>query len=1044
VWQGEEFPYRRSIPDISRRDMIKMVAGSVTLAGLASGCRFLPEKKIVPFVVQPEDTVTGKPRYFASAFSLSGYATGILVTSHEGRPTKIEGNPQHPFSQGSVNHFALAETMNLYDPDRIKNPQFKGDPATWDEFLSALRRVKTDSPAGSIAVLTETVGSPSLGGILARLEQEEGVRWFQYEPINRDNHREGAIQAFGRDVEVVHEYSRARVVLSLDADIFGMGPESVRAGREIMANRRVEERNSMNRLYAVECFPTTFGATADHRIPLKATEILSFALELAKRVGVPGASPSGPLQGVEEKWIAGLAKDLMANRGASVVVAGDHQPAPVHALVHAINGALGNNGATIRLINPVHPKPVNQTADLKALAEGLQRGSITALVILGGNPVYTAPADLKFGELVAKTPFSAHLSLHEDETSHAVQWSLPASHFLEAWGDEVAKDGTVSVVQPLIEPIYDSRSSLEVADSLLGRSRPGLQIVTDYWKANQAQLTTLARAKNVSIPAPAATAPAAAGAPVLVESNFERAWRLALAEGSISVPNRAGSLPLQPVANLAAAIRPQAQGTGLEMVFLPDPTIYDGRYANNMWLQEMPKPITNFTWDNCFYLSTATAAALNLERKVVLGTPELEVSAMGLGRPMALGKVNGAELRAATASQVGQADDTVVLHFGYGRTKGGSWVREADVVMGGGFNAYVLRTSANPTLVVGAELTRTGEFYSMANVQFHNALESDYYDSDRNVIRENSLTAFLSGEALFKPKEHHLPWKDAEKHKDGGAAKEGEEGHSEEKHAHDPVTMYDKSAFKDYEKFNQWAMTVDLNLCTGCGACVIACQSENNIPAVGKREVQRGREMHWIRIDRYYMGNGDTLDSKNPPIRFQPMACVHCENAPCEPVCPVAATVHSHEGLNQMVYNRCVGTRYCSNNCPYKVRKFNFLHYTMKNDQIPVLQMLNNPSVSVRSRGVMEKCTYCVHRINQVRIEAKKEERDIRDGEVVTACQAACPSQAIIFGDMRKPENAVSKSRASRRNYILLEEANTVPRTTFLMRINNPNPEIEG
>jgi Fe-S-cluster-containing dehydrogenase component len=760
---------------------------------------------------------------------------------------------------------------------------------------------------------------------------------------------------------------------------------------------------------------------------------------------------------MEEKWLAGLVKDLPANQGKAVVAVGAHLPPMVHALVHLINETLGSHGTTIRLTNPAHSVPVNQGKQIADLADQMAKGQITSLIILGGNPAYTAPADLKFAELIKKASFSAHVATHMDETSKACHWTLPQSHFLEAWGDGVAKDGTVSVVQPLIEPIYDSRSHLEVVDALLGTSRTGREIVSGHWFAAQSLFKGMAEVK-ASAPATAApVTPAAPGAPAaapgssavptmapgpLVESDFERAWRIALSEG-VLIEGGKGSLPLRTAAGLGASLKlPQASGA--ELVLLPDPTIYDGRYANNMWLQEMPKPITNFTWDNCIYVNPAAAKAAGLERNKFLGidgTQDMEKAALGMGRPMAEVTLGSNKLKAASAIQYGQADDTIVVHLGYGRTQGGSWVREADITHGGGFNGYLLVTTDAPHGGSGAALARSEGFYGMANVQFHNTLEAKYYDKDRNIIREAGLAAWVSGEPLFKHKEHHVPGvtpdHGEEKHEDGHA----EKGHAPK---HEPLTMWDKSAFKDYEKFNQWAMTIDLNLCTGCGACVMACQSENNVPSVGKREVQKGREMHWIRIDRYYMGTGDSIDEQNPPIRFMPMACVHCENAPCEPVCPVAATVHSHEGLNQMVYNRCVGTRYCSNNCPYKVRKFNFLHYTLRNDEIPVLQLLNNPDVTVRSRGVMEKCTYCVHRINRVRVNAKKDGREIADGEVVTACQAACPSQAIIFGDMRRPENAVSKSRASRRNYLLLEEANTIPRTTFLMRINNPNPEIEG
>jgi molybdopterin-containing oxidoreductase family iron-sulfur binding subunit len=1031
-WVGDEFPHRRSIPDISRRDILKLVGGSIALAGLASGCRFLPEKKIVPFVVQPEDAVTGIARHFASSFSLSGYAQGILVESHEGRPTKIEGSPLHWASLGSVSAFGLAEVFNLYDPDRTKSPSYKGDPSNWEDFLIEIRKVLAESGEG-LVVMTETVGSPTLASSIQKLVTEMKGAWIQYEPVNRDNRREGAIRAFGQDVEAVYHFDKAKVIVSLDSDFMQFGPAPVRYARDLMSGRRVEESEEMNRIYALECFPTLTGAVADHRVPVKATQIAALAAWIAAQVGVAGASGSLP-SAVDPKIANALVEDLKAAGGDAIVIAGDHQSAEVHALVHLINQQLGSNGKTIRLTNPVHPVPVNQMAEIKKAADLLERGAAKTLVILGGNPVFTAPVDLKLGELIEKAPFSAYLGSHINETAKLCHWILPESHLLEAWGDAVAVDGTISIVQPLIEPIYDSKSALELVDALRNKSRTGLDVLKAEWSSKQTSLTGYGTAKA---PIPASGEP-------LVESNFDRAWRFALSEG-ILVKGQEIHLPMTPVANAAAALSAAPAPTDMELVFLPDPTLYDGRYANNPWLQELPKPITNFTWDNCYFVGAETALKLNLERKEVLGTKEIEQSRLGLGRPMAVGTTPAGSLKAATATQMGQAEGVVVIHFGGGRTEGGEFVRAADIKKGGGFNAFALRSSTAPWIQPGVKLERSPDYYPLANVQFHNALETQVFDSDRHVIQEASLASFIAGGALAHHKEFHVkgaPHHD-EGHSEGGSAHdaEGGDGHASAKKQPLP-DMYDPKEFDFSKEHYQWAMTIDLNLCTGCGACVMACQSENNIPTVGKEQVQKGREMHWIRIDRYYMGQDGKLNESNPPIRFQPVTCMHCENAPCEPVCPVAATVHSHEGLNQMVYNRCVGTRYCSNNCPYKVRRYNFLHYTLKNDQIPVLQMVNNPDVTVRGRGVMEKCTYCVQRINKARISAKKSDREIEDGEVVTACQSACPTKAIVFGDMRRPENAVAKTRESRRNYLLLEEANTKPRTTYLMRVNNPHPSL--
>ncbi len=1030
-WVGDEFPHRRSIPDISRRDLLKLVGGTVALAGLASGCRFLPEKKIVPFVVQPEDAMTGVPRLFASSFSLSGYAQGILVESHEGRPTKIEGSPLHWASLGSVSSFGLAETFNLYDPDRVKSPSYKGDPSNWEDFLIEIRKVLGESSDG-LVVITETVGSPTLASSLQKLLADSGGTWIQYEPVNRDNRREGAIRAFGQDVETIYHFDKAKVIVSLDSDFMQFGPAPVRYARDLMSGRRVEDSTEMNRIYALECFPTLTGAAADHRVPVKATQIAAAAAWIAAQVGVAGATGSMP-SALDPKIAAALIEDLKAAGGDSIVIAGDHQSPEVHALVHLINQQLGNSGRTVRLTSPVHPVPVNQLAEIKKAADLLERGTAKALVIMGGNPAFTAPSDLKLGDLIEKAAFSVYLGSHENETAHLCHWVLPESHFLESWGDAVAVDGTISIVQPLIEPIYDSKSALELVDSLRSKSRPGLEVLRAEWSAKQTALSGFGASK----------APVPADGEPLIESSFDRAWRLALSEG-ILVKGKADHLAMTPVANAAAALSAAPAPTEMELVFLPDPTIYDGRYANNPWLQELPKAITNFTWDNCFFFGAETAVKLNLERVEVIGTKEIQQPMLGLGRPMAVGTTPAGNLKAATATQLGQAEGVVVIHFGGGRTKGGEYVKGADAKKGGGFNAFALRSSTAPWIQPGVKIERAKDYYPLANVQFHNALETEVFDSSRNVIQEASLASYIAGGALAHHKEFHIKGAHHDEgHDAGGTAHDSEHGDGHAAPGKHPLPdMYDAKEFDFSKEHYQWAMTIDLNLCTGCGACVMACQAENNIPTVGKEQVQKGREMHWMRIDRYYMGESGKLNEANPPMRFQPVTCMHCENAPCEPVCPVAATVHSHEGINQMVYNRCVGTRYCSNNCPYKVRRYNFLHFTLRNDQIPVLQMVNNPDVTVRGRGVMEKCTYCVQRINKARITAKKADREISDGEVVTACQGACPTHAIVFGDMRKPENAVAKTRESRRNYLLLEEANTKPRTTYLMRVNNPHPSL--
>ncbi len=1059
-WVGDEFPHRRDLPTIDRRDFLKFVGGSVALAGLASGCRFLPERKIVPYVQQPEDMIPGKNQYFATANILSGYATGLLVASYEGRPIKIEGNPKHPASLGGISALHMAETMNLYDPDRLKTVQNGLTPSSWKQFLSGARESFAEGGRG-VVILTEIVSSPTLAAsIQTFLQKNPGATWRQWEPVNHDNVREGAMRAFGQDLSVTYDFSKAKIVLAIDADFMQYSNAPDRYQHELMDRRDVDKHGEdMSRIYAVEAYPTLTGAVADHRVPLRPSLMLAFAKALAGRLGVAGAESASLPSGIEERFLSALASDLQSNPGAAVVVPGEQHDPALHAICHAINEQLGAFGQTVKFTTPVLPKPVGCLEEIKALASDIAAGRVHSLIILGGNPVYNAPSDLKLGELIKeKVKFSAHLTLAPDETGEVCNWEMPMSHFLEAWGDATNFDGSHSIVQPLIEPMYDSKSALELMDNFNGGARNGHDIVREHWSGVQtvASPATTPSAPVITLNQPVnqtgihlpddsheiAPHPQPAPASVMLSAEEEK-WNVYLADGVFrtATPLLVAGLPPagSPViptitSGLVATVTAPTQAQGLDIMFLPDPTIYDGRNANNPWLQELPKPITNMTWDNAFYLSYETAVKLGLERKEVIGTKELEIPQLGLGRHVGAATLGGATVKAAVASNIGQADDTIVFHLGYGRRRAGQIGTARDQKEGGGFDAYQLRSTTAQGVASGASLEKTGEFYVMANVQFHNALETGEIDSGRHIIQEATLAAYLSGEPLVHV-EGHGGGHDEDSHGD----EHHDEGHAEKAPA---STMYDPTLHDHSETNYQWAMTIDLNLCNGCGACVMACQSENNIPVVGKHQVQKGREMHWIRIDRYYMGSGSSLDTKNAPIRFQPLACVQCENAPCEPVCPVAATVHSHEGINQMVYNRCVGTRYCSNNCPYKVRRFNFLHYTAKTQELPVLQMLQNPRVTVRTRGVMEKCTYCIQRINETRIDAKKDNRKIKDGEIVTACQQACPSGGIVFGDKRDPNSRVSKTRKDRRNYVLLESTNTVPRTTYLMKITNPNPEL--
>lgn len=977
----DEFPNRSSLMEIDRRSLLKFMGASFALAGL-SGCRsvFLPEDKLVPYVRQPEELVPGKPLYYASSFVLGGVATGILVEQHEGRPTKIEGNPQHPASLGAIDHFAQASVLSHYDPDRASTPTLYGDLGTWDGFYDAMAKALRASGDGTgVRIVTGPVSSPTLVGLLNRfLAKYPGARWVAHEPAGQRNAYEGTRLAFGRPLNPVYDFSKARVVVSLDGDFLNPAEfhGAMRYARDFMNGRRVQGKaagQTMNRLYAFESTPSLAGMVADHRWPVKAAAIRDLAQAL-----LDGSS-------VGDLPLAKVLADLRANLGGSVVVAGPHQPPAVHALVHQINASLGAIGRTVRYTAPLDATLNDRVQSLATLTQELNGGQVSAVLILGGNPVYTAPADLNFGAALTKAKLSVHHSLVQDETSAICHWHVPQTHDLEAWGDARAYDGTVSTIQPLIAPMFDGRSAIELVARLIGDARNGYDLVRAQWQ------TTL-------------------GA-----TNFEASWRKAVHDGV--VPGSA--LPAIAPVPLPLSLPPAPPSTGIEVVFRPDPSIYDGAFANNGWLQELPKPINKLTWDNAVIVSAKTAKAL---RDNIDDDARIKL------------EVNGRSVEGALFMQPGQPDDSVLVYLGYGRTAGGT-IASVKGDDGGGFNGYSLMSQAG-AIASGATLTALDGEFSLATTQGHQPIQSDRIVDDRDVIRETTLAEFLKGD-VGRPS-----------------------------FALDKKEIEESNLFPDdvYPvEGNQWGMTIDLNTCIGCNACVAACNAENNVPVVGKRQVARHREMHWIRIDRYWSG-----DSDNPQATWQPIMCVHCEKAPCEPVCPVAATVHSHEGLNQMVYNRCVGTRYCSNNCPYKVRRFNYLNYSDNQPQfseasrtivfgkeipgpinspkakgIELLRMVSNPDVTVRGRGIMEKCTYCVQRINDARIEAKKAGREIKDGDIVTACQQACPTQTIVFGNVADKESAVSRLRNDPRAYLLLEELQTRPRTSHLAKLRNPNPEIE-
>ncbi|HEX4797586.1 MAG TPA: TAT-variant-translocated molybdopterin oxidoreductase [Humisphaera sp.] len=1082
----DEFvPSQLDDPDaVSRRGFMKVIGASAALAGFgaASGCKRKADETIVPYVSQPQGVVPGKPLYFATAMTLGGYAQGIVAQSREGRPVKLEGNPDHPASLGASDVFMQAALLGLYDPDRSQAVTYGGNISGWDSFIGAIRpRLETKQKNGSgLAILTETITSPTLIDQIARMKKQyPGARWFGHDPIDRENVRAGLRQATHKEILPRYDFSKARVIVSLDSNFLQDEPGHVRYGRDFIDGRRIRAGTTeMNRLYVIESTHTITGSMADHRWAVRPSEIAEIARSLADILRASGAlSPSsgtpgegrgggstqpasiaqtaptltlprstgGGANAQARDWLRAIAKDLLALRGKSLVVAGAHQPPEVHAIVHSINEALGNIGATVIYGAPIESQPDGLLPDLVA---EMDRGAVDLLVILGGNPAYTAPADLNFAQRLENFSIqgnadgswrnlTVHSSLYEDETSFRCQWHLPQAHFLEEWSDVAAYDGTVSIVQPLIEPLYGGRSAIEVMHVLLetwlGR---GYDIVRGFWREK-------------------------------IGENFEAAWTRGVARGVLDVP---GASPTSPSSHTPGESRgggstqpaltaqtaptlalPRGTGGGnkagasesgseFELIFRPDPNIWDGCFANNGWLQELAKPLTKLTWDNAALLSATSAAQLDVHNGEML---RITTSAGTLDVPALI--------------LPGQPDQTITLHLGYGR------VRAGNVGNNVGFNAYTIRENARPWITT-AKVARTGEKYPLVTTHAHQTIAqrglpgpvpleagvvahpNDENLDNRRLVRVGTLSQFVEDPMFAKKLD------ESQRHS---------------------LTLY--PGYENVYKQNlAWGMSIDTHSCIGCNACVIACQAENNIPVVGKDQVSRGREMHWIRIDTYFEGTPEA-----PSGTFhQPIPCMQCENAPCELVCPVGATVHDTEGINDMVYNRCVGTRYCSNNCPYKVRRFNFLSYNDYNTE--TLKLARNPEVTVRSRGVMEKCTYCIQRITATRIEMEKLQVELEEqarhaepaeaeefrrksaklrqqllDKLQTACQQSCPTEAIVFGNLNsavdpiheiEPDHMskVKSLKAHPLDYGLLEELTTRPRTTYLARITNPNPEVHA
>jgi len=933
---------------VTRRSFLKLMGASMALSTLA-GCQFAikqPQEVIVPYVRQPEEVIPGRSLYYATAMTVQGYGIGLLAESHEGRPTKVEGNPDHAASLGSSDAWIQASILTMYDPDRSQAVLKAGAPSTWADASAALAAAAASAGAG-IRILSEPNASPTLAAAINKLTSTyPGAKWVQYDPISTDNAADGAATAFGAATNVVYAFNKADVVVALDSDFTHSGPTAIRYSRDFAEKRRITTaKPTMSRLYVAEPTPSHTGTMADHRLAVRSMDVAALTDAIAAGVGVAGITAPA-LDDKSAAWVKAAVADLKANAGKSIVITGETQSAAQHALALAINNTLQNFGKTVSFTAPVNAASTG-VSGLKDLVAEINAGAVTLLLISDANILYNAPGDIDVKAALAKVATVVHHGLYADETSVDAAWHINGAHYLESWGDSRAFDGTAAIQQPLIAPLYEGKTLLEVVSTLSGDTiSSGHDLVKTYWKS-------------------------AVGTDGYA---FDKEWQITLHDGTVK--NTAAAAASASISGSVMATTTPAS-EGLEIVFRADSSLRDGSAANNGWLQEVPKPITKLVWDNTAQVSPATAKTIGVAAGDVVDLT-----------------FQGRSVKAPVWIVPGQADNTVVVHLGFGRTKAGK------IGDGVGFNAYTLRGSDSLWHGKGLEVKKTAETYKLATTQEHTSMEG----RDEDIYPTKTLADFLHPE-------HH-------------------EGHKK----HEVISLFPEF---DYSKGYQWGMQIDLNACNGCNACVVACQAENNIPIVGKEQVLVGREMHWIRIDTYFSG-----DTESPSIYQIPVACMHCEHAPCEIVCPVAATVHDDEGLNVMVYNRCVGTKYCSNNCPYKVRRFNFFQYV--DEETPSLKLQRNPDVTVRVRGVMEKCTYCVQRINEARIDADREDRQIADGQVVSACQQACPSQAIVFGNINDAASRVSQLKALESKFTMLDPLNTKPRTSYMIKLTNPNPEFSG
>jgi Fe-S-cluster-containing dehydrogenase component/anaerobic selenocysteine-containing dehydrogenase len=948
--------YRRRVEgdELSRRSFVKLLGASLALAGL-EGCTRLPGEEILPYVDQPELT-PGIPVHYATAMVVDGYATGVIVESHEGRPTKIEGNPDHPASLGAAGLFEQASVLQLYDPHRAKRMRRRRAASSWSEFARAFApatlRQRVGARGERLRLLIQPTSSPLEAELLRRLAQlYPAAEIHVYAPLVPQPGAE-PFRAGGRALVPQHDMLAADVIVAIDADFLASGPFHLRYARQFAERRRPEVApGGMNRLYVVEPALTVTGAAADHRLAARPSEIEPLLEQLLDAVGPRAAAESPRRQQPETpsaRFVAAVARDLAGHRGRCLVVGGMRLGTRAHALVHAINEALGNTDRTVWFTESPIVGAGYVGYALEPLVAALHARAVDTLICIGGNPSYATPGPLQLSSLLRAVPQSVYVGLYENETARDCEWMVPAVHYLESWGDARAYDGTLSIVQPLIAPLYGGKTTTEVLAALLGDAATSAH---DLLRADWQR-----------------------------RGETEESWRAALGRGIVPATGspRAASPSFVATASASPAVSPSAQREAFEIVFRGDARVHDGSFADNAWLQELPDPVTTLTWGNAAQMSRATA-----DRLGVASGELLSVRA----------EATSVELPALIVP--GHADDVVSLHFGYGRAGA------EEVADGVGVNVYPLWPGRGAYSIQNAEVRRSRGHASLAITQPHWSLEPHTPARSMSLAEAQRATPRKPSRAL---------------------------------------SLYQPpAALPDGPAQHQWAMTIDLSTCIGCGACVVACQAENNIPVVGDEDVRKGREMHWLRVDRYVAGAADVVGT--PDVIPQPMLCQHCEKAPCEYVCPVEATVHSPDGLNQMVYNRCVGTRFCSNNCPYKVRRFNWFDYNAGLSESEVLG--KNPDVTVRERGVMEKCTFCVQRIREAEISASVEGRALRTDEVRTACQQACPTNAIVFGSLTDPDSAVLRGRDGGRAYAALEELGTQPRVRYLARVRNRNPELE-